>query len=177
MVPYAYQHPCEKRACCNAFHRIAKRCGTMGLLVVDDTTLVKPYASRMALVSRHWSGKHHDPVQGINLISLVWTDGNACLPSDFRLYNKAHDGLDKNDYFKHLVRQAKARGFQPSIVAFDIWYSSLENVRSVVFDPTLSLFTLICVTSILIWSPCRVVSNLAFARYSVQLCRPKLFSA
>jgi putative transposase len=102
---------------------------TMGLLVVDDTTLDKPYASKMALVSRHWSGKHHEVVQGINLISLVWTDGNGCLPCDFRLYNKAQDGLDKNDHFQTMVREAKARGFQPSIVAFDSWYGGLDNLK------------------------------------------------
>jgi len=102
---------------------------TMGLLVIDDTTLDKPYASKMALVSRHWSGKHHAVVQGINLISLVWTDGNGCLPCDFRLYNKAQDGLDKNDHFQTMVREAKARSFQPSIVAFDSWYSGLDNLK------------------------------------------------
>jgi putative transposase len=42
-----------------------------GVLVSDDSTLDKPYAAHMALVSRHWSGKHHSVVQGINLISLV----------------------------------------------------------------------------------------------------------
>jgi seryl-tRNA(Sec) selenium transferase len=29
-----------------------------GLLVLDDTTLDKPYAQKMDLVSYHWSGKH-----------------------------------------------------------------------------------------------------------------------
>jgi len=103
----------------------------MGMLVLDDTTLDKPYASQMALVSRHWSGKHQAVVQGINLISLVWTDGNGCLPCDFRLYNKVKDGLDKNDHFQAMVHQAQARGFQPSIVAFDRWYSSLSNLKLV----------------------------------------------
>jgi len=102
-----------------------------GLLLIDDTTLDKPYASKMALVSRHWSGKHHEVVQGINLISLVWTDGDACLPCDYRLYNKAQDGLNKNDHFRAMLEQAKARGFQPSLVAFDSWYSSLENLKLV----------------------------------------------
>ena len=37
-----------------------------GLLVIDDTTLDKPYARKMALVTRHWSGKHRRVVQGIN---------------------------------------------------------------------------------------------------------------
>jgi putative transposase len=102
---------------------------SLGMLVIDDSTLDKPYASKMALVSRHWSGKHHAVVQGINLISLVWTDGNGCLPCDFRLYNKAQDGLDKNDHFRAMVQVAKQRGFQPAIVVFDGWYSSLDNLK------------------------------------------------
>jgi hypothetical protein len=102
-----------------------------GLLVIDDTTLDKPYASQMALVSRHWSGKHHEVVQGINLISLVWSDGDACLPCDYRLYNKALDGLSKNDHFRAMLQQAKTRGFQPALVAFDSWYSSLDNLKLV----------------------------------------------
>jgi len=35
-----------------------------GVLVVDDTTLDKPYAEKMDLVTRHWSGKHHRVVMG-----------------------------------------------------------------------------------------------------------------
>jgi len=102
-----------------------------GLLIIDDTTLDKPYASQMALVSRHWSGKHHAVVQGINLLSLVWSDGDAALPCDYRLYDKAHDGLSKNDHFRAMLQQAQARGFQPALVAFDSWYSSLDNLKLV----------------------------------------------
>jgi putative transposase len=104
---------------------------TTGLLVIDDTTLDKPYASQMSLVTRHWSGKQHAVVQGINLISLVWTDGDAVLPCDFRLYHKADDGLSKNDHFRVMLETAKTRGFIPSVVAFDGWYSSLENLKLV----------------------------------------------
>lgn len=102
-----------------------------GLLILDDTTLDKPYASQMALVSRHWSGKHGEVVQGINLISLVWSDGDAALPCDYRLYDKAHDGLSKNDHFRDLLHHAYERGFQPALVAFDSWYSSLDNLKLV----------------------------------------------
>jgi putative transposase len=56
-----------------------------GVLMMDDTTLDKPYARWMALVTRHWSGKQRRVVQGINLVSLVWSDGQARLPCDFRL--------------------------------------------------------------------------------------------
>lgn len=104
---------------------------TSGVLIVDDSTLDKPYASKMALVTRHWSGKHHRVVQGINLISLVWTDGQCRLPCDYRLYNKAQDGLSKNDHFAQMVQQAQQRGFAPELVAFDSWYASLKNLKLV----------------------------------------------
>lgn len=100
-----------------------------GVLVIDDTTLDKPYASKMALVTRHWSGKHGRVVQGINLISLVWTVDGCRLPSDFRLYNKAQDGLSKNDHFQNMLQQAAERGFEPELVVFDSWYSGLPNLK------------------------------------------------
>jgi hypothetical protein len=51
-----------------------------GVLVIDDTTLDKPYASQMALVSRHWSGKYHEVAQGINRMRLVWSAGVLVSP-------------------------------------------------------------------------------------------------
>lgn len=38
-----------------------------GILVIDDSTLDKFYAEKMALVTRQWSDKHGRVVQGINL--------------------------------------------------------------------------------------------------------------
>jgi len=35
-----------------------------GCLIVDDSTLDKPYAKEMAFVRRMWSGKHHRTVKG-----------------------------------------------------------------------------------------------------------------
>ena len=100
-----------------------------GMLVLDDSTLDKPYAQEMDLVTYHWSGKHKDVVKGINLLSLLWSDGEARVPCDFRIYDKENDGLSKNDHFRAMVRQAAARGFSPELVAFDSWYASLENLK------------------------------------------------
>lgn len=70
----------------------------------------KPYASQMGLVTRHWSGKPHQVVQGINLISLVWRNGDTALPCDYRLYNKDQDSLSKNDHFRQMLETAHERG-------------------------------------------------------------------
>jgi putative transposase len=102
-----------------------------GVLVVDDSTLDKPYAKKIDLVTRHWSGKHKAVVWGINLITMVWTDGDRIVPCAYRVYDKATDGLTKNDHFLAMLREAKARGFEPDCVAFDSWYSGLENLKAV----------------------------------------------
>jgi hypothetical protein len=101
-----------------------------GALVIDDSTIDKPHAKSIAMVTRHWSGKHRDVVRGINLISLVWTDGDRKLPVDYRVYDKA-DGRTKNDHFWEMMLMAKARGFAPRCVLFDGWYASLENLKQV----------------------------------------------
>jgi len=102
-----------------------------GVLVLDDSTLDKPYAHKIALVNHHWSGKHHAVVNGINLISVVWTDGDRLYPVDYRLYDRAGDGLTKNDHFRNMLETAFARGFQPSCVLFDGWYAGLDNLKKV----------------------------------------------
>ena len=106
-----------------------------GVVVLDDTTLDKPYAKKMALVTRHWSGKHHRVVRGINLLTLLWTDGKALLPCDFRLYDKPFGGQTKNEHFRVLPQEglatAQARGFAPSFVLFDSWYASLDNLKAI----------------------------------------------
>jgi hypothetical protein len=56
-----------------------------GSLVIDDSTLDKPDARAIELVTRHGSGKHHAVVRGINLATLLWTDGDRLLPCDYRL--------------------------------------------------------------------------------------------
>lgn len=119
-----------------------------GLLILDDTTLDKPYANKIEHVTWHWSGKHGRAVKGINLLTLLWggqsekekedaaSDAEeerkeAHLPCDFRLYNKDEDGLSKNDHFRQMLERASKRGFEPEYVVFDSWYSGLENLKKV----------------------------------------------
>ena len=102
-----------------------------GILIVDDSTLDKPYARRIDLVTRHWSGKHHRVVSGINLITLLWTDGESLIPVDYRIYDKAHDGLSKNDHFLAMLATAHIRGFTPECIVFDSWYAALTNLKAI----------------------------------------------
>ena len=102
-----------------------------GCLITDDSTLDKLYSRQIELVTRHWSGKHRRVVQGINLITLLWTDGDRYIPIDYRIYDKAKDGLTKNDHFREMLAKAQQRGFAPEAVIFDSWYASLPNLKQI----------------------------------------------
>lgn len=104
---------------------------TAGVLVVDDTTLDKPHARRVELVTRHWSGKHRAVVDGINLITVAWADGGRLYPTDYRVFHKSADAKTKNDHFRDMLAAAHARGFRPRYVLFDGWYTGLDNLKLV----------------------------------------------
>ena len=76
-----------------------------GMLIVDDSVLDKVYAKKIALVSWQWSGKHGRVVRGINLTTLLWTDGDKHIPCDYRLYEKVIDGATKNDHFRAMLQR------------------------------------------------------------------------
>jgi hypothetical protein len=102
-----------------------------GVLVIDDSTLDKPRARHIELVSRHWSGNHRAVVSGINLVTLLWSDGDRLYPTDYRVYHKDTDGKTKNDHFGDLLDAARARGLRPKAVLFDGWYASVANLKKV----------------------------------------------
>ena len=118
-----------------------------GLLILDDTTLDKPYANKIEHVTWHWSGKHNDVVKGINLLTLLWRGSSETsseesskeegseevrephVPCDFRLYKK--DGKTKNEHFREMAETASDREFDPEYVVFDSWYSGLDNLKKI----------------------------------------------
>lgn len=100
--------------------------------MADDTVLDEPYARRTGLVGPFWSGKHRRVVRGINLVTPAWTDGDAVLPTDYRLVDKAGEpDLNKNGHPRAMLAAAPARGFAPACVCFDAWYSGLDNLKAV----------------------------------------------
>lgn len=99
-----------------------------GVLVLDDSILDKPYASKIELVGRHWSGKHHGIVQGISLVSLLWTDGDRN-PCGYGIYHQSIDRLTKNDHAQAMLQAKHGRCFQPKCIVFDGWHNRLENLK------------------------------------------------
>lgn len=45
---------------------------TFGIVILDGSTIDKPFSTRNAFASKPWFGKHQSVVYGINLITLLW---------------------------------------------------------------------------------------------------------
>jgi hypothetical protein len=115
---------------------------TGGILSIDDSVLDKPYSHKMALVARFWSGKHHAVVQGIDLITLYYTDVTGKqMPVNYRVYDK-DDGKTKNDYFLDMLNEVLAWGLKPAFVTGDSWFSSTANFKAVKNHGLSSMFAL-----------------------------------
>jgi hypothetical protein len=72
-----------------------------GVLSVDDSVLDKPYSNPdyAPLIDYFWSGKHHKPVKGINVITLFYIDRSYALTNLYKLciadslYSKSSDKI------------------------------------------------------------------------------------
>ncbi len=101
-----------------------------GYLIADDSVLDKRFSRNNELVGRHWSGNEHRLICGIDLVNLLWTQGEECIPVDYRIYQSEKEGeKTKNDHFKDMLSIAKKRGFKPQYVLGDCWYGSVDNMK------------------------------------------------
>ena len=101
-----------------------------GYLIIDDSVLDKPYSQKMALVKKQYSGKHRGIVSGIGLVSFLWTDGQRLIPIDYRVYDPGRDGKSKNDHAREMLLEAAKRGFTPTYVLMDSWYTAIDNFKA-----------------------------------------------
>lgn len=54
-------------------------------LILDDSVQAKKHALKMELVKRQYGGNEGDLVQGIGVVNLVHTGGEAYYPIDFHI--------------------------------------------------------------------------------------------
>jgi hypothetical protein len=64
-------------------------------------------AQKIELVTHHWSGKHQRVVRGINLQTLLWTDGKALIPCDFRVYHTPKTVRAKTTISRRCLRKRR----------------------------------------------------------------------
>ena len=100
-----------------------------GWLILDDSVLDKPYGPEIGLSCWQYSGRHHKPIRGIGLLTMIWTNGIVAIPVNYRIYDKQVDGKSKHNHAREMLIWAKGRGFTPEDVLMDAWYTASETLR------------------------------------------------
>jgi len=95
--------------------------GRGGWLELDDTVLDK-FGSQIFGVAWVYSSRLQKVVRGLNLVVLIWTDGERRVPIGIKLWQKGKQS--KVVLAAKLLRWAKRLGLQPEYVLMDSWYSA-----------------------------------------------------
>jgi hypothetical protein len=102
-----------------------------GYLIIDDTVIPKPFAAAIEGLAWVFSSRERQPVYGLSLVLLVWTNGTLRIPLGMRLWRKG--GPSKYELALELLSYARNRlRCRPEYVLFDAWYPSkalLKRIR------------------------------------------------
>lgn len=98
-------------------------------LIIDDTVIAKPYSKELKLLSWIFSPSDRQYLYGINVVFVIWTDGNTRFPIGFRIWNK-NDKKTKIDLAMELLKEAKKNyKIKPSYVLMDSFYPAAKLLK------------------------------------------------
>ena len=101
---------------------------------MDDSVRNKRYSKRIELVKPRCSGAGHGLVRGIDIVSLIHTNGRdgGCFPIDFRIFDNPGDGKSKHGRFREMLTRAVSdKRIKAKAVLFDARYASVENPKTI----------------------------------------------
>lgn len=113
-----------------------------GCLIIDDSIEEKPYTDENDIVCWHFDHSKGVNVKGINFISCLYQTAAISLPIGFELVKKTEVYLDPKDHKQkrrspisknQMARSQIAAAIRNKVkfrfVLFDVWFSSVENMR------------------------------------------------
>jgi len=87
---------------------------------LNDTTLDKPYAQKIDLVTYYWSGKHQRVVRCINLRPFFGPIEKILSPTTFESMPKHRTVRAKTAISRRCLRKPGKRNFEPRFVVFQL---------------------------------------------------------
>lgn len=98
-------------------------------LIIDDTVIAKPYSKELDMLSWVFSPSDRQYLYGINVVFVIWTDGQTRFPIGFRVWNK-NDRKTKIDLAMELLNDAKRiYKIRPGYVLMDSFYPAAKLLK------------------------------------------------
>jgi len=118
-----------------------------GVLIIDDSIEEKPYTDENDIICWHYDHCKDRNVKGINFVSTLYQNKAAALPIGFRLVAKTEAYFDKktkkmkrrspvtkNEMAREMILQAIKNQVIFRYILFDVWFSSVENIKFIKQD-------------------------------------------
>jgi len=100
-------------------------------LIIDDTILAKPFSKKLDILSWVYSNSDKKSLLGLDLVFVIWTDGNTRFPIGFRLWNK-DDKKTRIDLAMELLDDAKKYyKINPDYVLMDSFYPAAKLLKRI----------------------------------------------
>lgn len=103
---------------------LSRKQAEKGYLIIDETEIDKSYAKSiqgLGWLRSHKQGKY---VFGLQLVVLVWTDGEKTIPLSWKVYEKGSDKTKIDLALELLHYGLFILGVKPRAVLFDAFYAS-----------------------------------------------------
>jgi len=118
-----------------------------GVLIIDDSIEEKPYTDENDIIAWHYDHCTDRNVKGINFVSTLYQNKAVALPIGFRLVAKTEAYFDektekmkrrspltKNEMAREMITQAIKNQVIFRYILFDVWFSSVENIKFIKQD-------------------------------------------
>ena len=112
-----------------------------GMLIIDDTIIQKPHTDENEIVCCYWDHSQNRYVKGINLLSVLYHNGEVNLPVQAQIISKEEvytdtktgqkkrrSSITKNEYMRTMLGQISKLQLRYSTVVADVWFASKENM-------------------------------------------------
>jgi hypothetical protein len=100
-------------------------------LIIDDTVIAKPFSKELDILSWLYSSGDAKYLYGLNVVFVIWTDGNTRFPIGFRLWKK-DDEKSRLDLAIEILKQAKKTlKIKPDYILMDSFYAAAKLLRCI----------------------------------------------
>lgn len=111
-------------------------------MIIDDSIEEKPYTDENDIICWHYDHSQQINVKGINFLNCLYQTNEIALPIGFDLVKKTEKYLDpkdgrqkrrslisKNELARSQIGYAIKNKVKFRFVLFDVWFSSVENMK------------------------------------------------
>jgi len=98
-------------------------------LIIDDTVIAKPFSKELEILSWLYSSGDARYLYGLNIVFIIWTDGNTRFPIGFRIWKKDDKQSRLDLAIELLTETRKAYRIKPDYVLMDSFYAAAKLLR------------------------------------------------